>query len=277
VDITIVDSGSTDAIAEAVAQELPAARFVDLHRNVGYAAAINRGAAVCGLPGPVVVLNPDTRLQPGALRALVDAVDEPGIGITVPRLVEEDGDTARSLRRRPTVLRAWGEALLGGSRAGRFPRFGEVVQDEAAYERPGTFGWATGAVMCISRPCLEAVGAWDESFFLYSEETDFAVRAATEGFALRYVPEALAVHTRGAAMRDGPLFALLTVNRVHAYRKFHGAARSAMFRLALLTNSAARAARRDSPHRSAVRALVRPRKDTVARARVHADGPRLTS
>ena len=116
----------------------------------------------------------------------------------------------RSLRRRPTVLRAWGESLLGGERAGRFSPLGELVLDDDSYERAGPADWATGAAMLVSAECLRDVGAWDESYFLYSEETDFALRAWDAGYRLVYVPAAHAVHLEGESHTSPALYALLT-------------------------------------------------------------------
>ena len=58
------------------------------------------------------------------------------------------------------------------------------------YEHDGTFDWAMRRdASCV---CSDAVGTWDESFFLYSEETDFALRAAERDFTLRFVAESRA-------------------------------------------------------------------------------------
>src|SRR5207248_2613989 len=135
------------------------------------------------------VLNPDIRLRPGCVRTLVDALAQPRTGITVPRLYEANGEQAPSLRREPSVTRALAAAMIGGHRAGRIGTLGELVYDPARYEVPGVYDWATGAAMMISRECMDAIGPWDESFFLYSEETEYALRARDAGFLLRYVPD----------------------------------------------------------------------------------------
>ncbi|MCZ7627704.1 MAG: glycosyltransferase [Microthrixaceae bacterium] len=66
------------------------------------------------------------------------------------------------------------------------------------YARERDADWATGAAMLISAECLAAVGPWDESFFLYSEETDYCLRARDRGFKLRYSPKATATHIGGS-------------------------------------------------------------------------------
>jgi len=268
-ELIVVDSGSSDPTLDEVARIAPWARRISLGSNAGYAAGINAGVAASTLNGPVLVLNPDLSLTPGAIVPLLSML-RPGVGITVPRLVADDGSTQWSLRRRPTLLRALGEAILGGRVAGHFERLGEVVRTRAMYEHDGTFDWATGAAMCISRACLEAVGPWDDSFFLYSEETDFALRAQKRGFALRFVADSRVMHRGGEANVEPRLFALLTVNRVRLYRKYHGALASVCFWAAVLLHVGVRALAGSEVHRMGCRALFRAPSRTTAAAR----GPR---
>jgi N-acetylglucosaminyl-diphospho-decaprenol L-rhamnosyltransferase len=250
VRVVAVDNASTDGGPDLVRASLPAAEVVELGANLGYAAGLNAGRRSLGAVGCVLVLNPDVRLRPGVVEALRDALSEPGVGVAVPRLVDGDGVLAPTLRREPTVLRALGEAVLGGSRAGRVSALGELVTDPAAYEAAGGADWATGAAMLISTSCWDALGGWDESFFLYSEETDFALRARDAGYRLRYVPDATAEHLGGEAKVNPGLHALLVRNRVRLFRKRHGRARTAAFAAAVVLNEALRAPRRAGSRRA---------------------------
>ncbi|NUW44939.1 glycosyltransferase [Nonomuraea rhodomycinica] len=256
--VIVVDNDSADATLERAREALPAVETVSTGRNAGFAAAVNAGIAAA--PGcDVLVLNPDIRLAPGAVTALREALAEPGTGITVPRLTDDSGHRHLSLRRRPTVLRALGEALLGGHRAGRVPALGELVVADEAYRRPGTHDWATGAAWLVSRRCLDATGPLDERYFLYSEETEYMLRAGERGFAVRYVPAALAVHLGGEQSTSSRLWALSAANRVRLHRQLHGRPRALLMRLAVTLNEALRAATRGRPggerHRAALRAL----------------------
>ena len=178
-ELVVADNGSTDDSLAIVARYGFSGTVVRMGRNAGYAAGINTAAAVPGRWGALLVVNPDVRLERGAVARLLAALDEPGTGIAVPKLRRADGELLHTQRRRPTVMRALGEWLLGGGLAGRVAALGETVMDAAAYERAGVVGWASGAVQLISKACLEAAGGWDESFLLYSEETDFALRRPT--------------------------------------------------------------------------------------------------
>lgn len=256
--LIVVDNASSDGSLEVARTSAPEAVLVALDRNLGYSAGINAGIGAGRASDAILILNPDVRLRKSSVTGLLEALEVPGAGIAVPRMVGSDGTLSYSLRREPTVLRALGEALLGGDRAGRFALLGEVVRQDASYNEAGTVDWATGAAMMISQRCLEAVGPWDESFFLYSEETDFALRARDAGFALRYTPSAEVVHLGGESGVSPYLWSLLTRNRVRLYRRRHGTVRSALFFAAIALNEALRAMAGSSVHAQGLRNLFRP-------------------
>jgi N-acetylglucosaminyl-diphospho-decaprenol L-rhamnosyltransferase len=258
-ELVVADNGSTDGTLDVLRQHAKAT-VVEMRRNAGYAAALNAGIAAARPSSAVMVANPDIRFQPGSIRLLLAALAQPGTGIAVPRLTDVNGHLHRSMRREPTVLRAWGEALLGGRLAGRHHLLGEVVMDPRAYARPGSPDWASGAAMLISRPCLETVGPWDERFFLYSDETDFALRARDAGFSLRYVPDAVAVHIGGQSHASPRLWSILTLNKLRLFSWRHGRPSTVAFWAALAVNEGLRAiaGRGAAVHRAGFLALVQP-------------------
>jgi GT2 family glycosyltransferase/glycosyltransferase involved in cell wall biosynthesis len=264
-NLVVVDNASDDNSATAVESLAPSATVIRMGHNAGYAAAINEALKSRGGRANLLVLNPDVRLQAGSACELLDNLARPGVGIVVPRLIDQRGGLHLSLRRDPTISRAFAEALLGGKRASRVARLGEVVGDVQQYDHDHPVDWATGAAMLISRECLETVGPWDESFFLYSEETDFALRARDAGYLTWYTPSALAVHLGGESNTSPALWSLLTANRVQLYRQRHGPLRALLFWLAVLLNEAIRAARGSATHRAGLRALL-GRGDVAARA-----------
>lgn len=261
--LTVVDNDSADSSVELAAAGAPGCRIVPMGRNAGYAAAINAGLAAAGSFDAALVLNPDVRLRDHVVATLFasltsSADDGPDrIGIAVPRILDENGHLARSLRREPTIARALGEALAG-QRAGHLSPFGETVLDDDAYTRPTRVDWATGAIMLMSAACLADCGSWNESFFLYSEETEFALRAADRGWATALVPEAEVVHLGGESRVSPRLWSLLTVNRVRLYRMRHSAVAASGYWSAVALREALRAALGQERSRHALRALVRP-------------------
>ena len=203
-EIVVVDNASGDETLAVVRELAPGASVIALDTNRGYAAGVNAGVAAARAREAVLVLNPDIRLGPGSGAALRERLGQPGVGIAVPRILGEDGTLQNSLHRSPTLLRAWGEALLGGRRAGRIPPLGESIVNAAAYSRPTSAAWASGAAMMISRACIRAVGEWNEAYFLYSEETDFCLRARDAGFRTQLEPCAEVVHIGGGGTPPPP-------------------------------------------------------------------------
>lgn len=214
--LVVADSGSTDGTLALARELVPGATLVPLGRNLGFAAAANAAIAADPLAGAVLILSPTTRLRPGCVRAMLDHLAEPGVGIVVPRLVNGAGVPSMSLRRKPTLARAWAETLLGG-RISRSLGLSEMIPDPARYDASARPDWATGAVTMMSRACLDKAGVLDESFFLYSEETEFELRAADHGFRLAFAPDATAVHLGGVSKVRPELWALTCANKVRLY------------------------------------------------------------
>jgi GT2 family glycosyltransferase/glycosyltransferase involved in cell wall biosynthesis len=256
--LVVADNDSADGTVELARELNPEASIVEMGWNSGYAAAINRAVAEVPNAKNILILNPDVRLGSGCARELLAVLDRPGIGITVPKLLDDRGQLQFSQRREPSLVRAVTESIFGGQRAARLANLGEVVGDPRQYEREHSVDWATGAVMMVSRECFDQVGDWDESFFLYSEETDFCLRARDSGFLTSFTPAANAIHVGGESNTNPYLWSLLTLNRVRAFRKRHGTLASSAFWAAATTGEALRAATGSLTHRAGLRALVRP-------------------
>jgi GT2 family glycosyltransferase len=260
--LVVSDNDSHDDTVAEVRRLAPEALVVQTGRNAGYAAAINHAVAAIDKQTSdirtVLICNPDIRMRPGCGAALVAALATPGTGITAPVLYDGNGVMARSLRREPSISRALGEAVLGNRRSGRFARLGELVTDPAAYRGPTRADWAAGALLAISVACLAACGPWDEGFFLYSEETEFALRARDRGFATTLAPDAVATHLEGDSKVSPRLWTLLTLNRVRLYRRRHGPAATAAFWGAVLLREVSRAAIGKPQSRAAALALLSP-------------------
>lgn len=229
----VVDNQSHDETQELVRLR-PDVTLVDSGGNLGYSGGINIGRASTGPCSSLLIVNPDLELEPGAIAKLYAALDTPTVGVTVPMMRGRDDEVLPTLRREPTILRALGEALFGDRFPSRPGWLSETVRDPTAYTAARDAEWATGAVLCVSSECDAAVGDWDEGrFFLYSEETDFAVRVRNLGYRIRYVPDAHVRHEDGGSGRPAALDALASVNRIRYYEKYHGRLAASLFRAAL--------------------------------------------
>lgn len=250
----VVDNNSSDETMPIVRSRDDVVA-IEAGRNLGYAGAINLGRAHIGSCSSVLILNPDLVLEPQAIVRLYQALDQPGVGVAVPMLLTEEGSLYLSTRREPSVTRAFGEALFGAHWPSRPGWLSETIRDRVVYERPRDVAWAGGAALLISAPCHDAVGDWDDGrFFLYSEETDFAARARRCGYRVRYVPDARARHEDGGSGRSPELGALMAVNRIRYYEKYHRRPATSLFRALVILHSLLRSA--DPVQRVALTTLI---------------------
>jgi GT2 family glycosyltransferase len=258
--LIVVDNGSVDESVR-VAQDLaPTSTVVQLGRNAGYAAGVNAGVAEASEATAVLVLNADVRLAPGCIAELLHALRKPGTGIAVPRLTDRHGEIIYSMRREPTLTRELLESLVPSRLLHRISDIGVMVMDPRTYTKETTVDWAEGSTQLISRECLDACGPWDESFFLFSEETEFGLRAKDLGYATRYVPTAAATHLEGGSAQDPAKWALLCRNKIWLFRRRNGRARSLAFHACAILREGTRAARGRATSRAALRVLVSPRR-----------------
>ncbi len=264
--LTVVNNAADEDLREFLPVD-DHVSIVDAGANLGYSGGLNVGLEHAPEARYVVFLNPDLILRPGSLAALGQALAA-GASAAVPLILDGNGRRQPSLRTEPTVLAAAGDALFGDAWPARPRWLGETVRHPAAYEAPRDVAWATGAALAVRTDIARKVGPWDaDRFFLYSEETDYARRIRDGGGTIRFVPQAVVQH-RGAGSGSSPqLDALLEVNKLRYYRKWHGPAGSALFGAVLLLRNAIR------PHRAGARAAVRALLSPAARAALPG-GPR---
>lgn len=249
-DVIVVDNGSTDGTAEFVAARKEC-RLVR-SANVGYAGGINRGVREAIPAEAILILNADVHLHARSVRVLFDALQEPRVGIVAPQIRTAKGALDLSLRHEPSLLRALGLTWT------KLEAFSEYVARPADYTSPRIVDWALGAVLMMSRRCYEALGGWDESYFLYSEETDLSLRARDAGMLTRYEPQAIAVHIEGQSGRSHRTHSMRTVNRVRLYRRRHSILASWCYYWLVIVNECSWILRGRRESWPAVQALLLP-------------------
>ena len=247
----VVDNGSADATVGLVRGRNDV-HCIEAGANLGYSGGINVGRQHAGAYSAMLVLNPDVVLEPGSLREMITVLNDPAVGIVVPKLQSTDGKVYLSLRREPSVTRAIADGLLGHLLPRRPGWLSEIVRDEAAYSSRHAVDWAGGAVLLISAACDRAVGPWDEGFFLYSEDTDYAASARAAGFRIEFLPSARARHRGGGSGHSNKLTALMAVSRVRYMEKRGRHPRA--YRLAVAMCSVLRLS--DPGHRTALATVL---------------------
>lgn len=251
--VLVVDNASTDDTL-AVVRRFDWVTLVASGGNLGYAAGVNIGSRLVPKERALLILNPDLMLARGTLARLLDGLENPGVGVVVPRVENADGSLSPSLRNEPSIGRALVDAVLG-SQAARLPRrWSGMVWDPQAYEREQFPDWAVGAVLLVSSACRAAVGDWDERYFLYCEETDFLRRVRAAGLCIRYEPTAVVRHIGGGSGTSDGLYALWAVNTVRYYSRYHAWPSSGVFATEIMLHQLVRARRPAA--RLALRALL---------------------
>ncbi|MDJ0320996.1 WecB/TagA/CpsF family glycosyltransferase [Pseudarthrobacter sp. PS3-L1] len=218
IKVVVADNSPTPHTLAAAARE-PLVHAFRTGGNLGYAAAINRAMERVGSAGAYLVLNPDLRVDPGAINALLVRMRAVNAGVVVPVLLDDDGSVYPSLRREPSLTSALGDALLGSRLPNRPEWLSEMDRDNESYRHAHSVEWATGAALLIRADTAAAVGAWDEQFFLYSEETDFFRRVRETGSSIWFEPHSIMRHSRGGSGSSPELDALMAANRVRYVRK----------------------------------------------------------
>ena len=216
-EIIVVDNASDDGTPDVAATAEPGARVVKLPGNFGFAAANNAGLSHARGRYAALV-NSDCFPDPGALDALVDALDEsPAIGIVGGKLRYEDGRHQPSAGSLPTLrTELW--LALGLHRAPMTARLGiGLLSAEALYLRARRVGWVTGA-FCAFRP---EVGLLPGEGFMYGEDVEWAAQAHAKGFEVRLEPRATAMHLNAYSVSRSLPRGFREASRVdHALRWF---------------------------------------------------------
>ena len=203
--VAIADNDSGDNSVAEIAAAIAAegwsewASFVPLDRNGGFAFGNNaliRPVLESTNPPPYfLLLNPDTVVRPGALKALVDFMDShPEAGIAGSRLEDPDGTPQQSAFRFHNIL----TELDFGWRTGFISKLlaNWTAAPPISQETCQT-DWVAGASMIVRREVFEKIGLMDEAYFMYCEEMDFCLQANKAGWSCWYVPESRVVHLVG--------------------------------------------------------------------------------
>lgn len=217
-EVVVVDNASSDGTPAYVRSEFPSVRVIDGRENLGFARANNRGAAETSAEF-LLLLNPDTVAPPGALQTLVRALaDRPDAAIAGPRLIDADGHAELSFG--PPIT-PWGElqqkALLS--------LYNRRVRQAVGYvERltrsAGERAWVSGACLLIRRRDWDAVGGFDERFFMYTEDVDLCAAVRARGRRVWFAPEAEVRHLRGrSAARNPETARLRRLSHIAYYEK----------------------------------------------------------
>jgi hypothetical protein len=200
-DVTLIDNASTDGSVDHMRRHHRWVRLITASRNLGFAPATD--LALRSVAGEhLVLLNNDTEVHPGWLAALVEAAErDRGAGAVTSKLVFAD---------RPDVIQnAGGLLLTDGSGGDR----GTGERDHGQFDASEEVFGACGAAMLLRRDALSDAGAFDESYFMYYEDTDLSWRLRLLGWRVIYQPTAVVEHSHSGTSGEWSDFFLFHVDR----------------------------------------------------------------
>jgi len=204
--VYVVDSASSDDTVDVVKSTFPQVNLITSAQNLGFAGSNNLAlkhlgfgtAEASSLPKAVYLLNPDTITQIGATQKLYDTlVSDPHIGLVGAALSYGDGSFQHSAFAFPGLRQLWVEFFPTPGRLFESPFNGRYPRERYAAQQPFEVDFVLGATMMLRREVIQQTGMFDEQFFMYCEEVDWAWRIHQAGWKVCYVPSAHVIHLSG--------------------------------------------------------------------------------
>lgn len=228
-EVWVVDNASTDNSVAMLRTRFPDVHIIENDANVGFARANNQAMA-CANGEYFFLLNSDAELRTGAVQALLTHIEaNPRCGAVGPKLVNPDGSFQGTFARFPTL---WQEfALITTLARWTIGSCRPYLQPKSEYT-PESVDWITGAALLLRRGVFDQVGGFDESYFMYSEETDWCWRLRQAGWEIVYVPTATVMHIGGGSSeaRSAESYTQLYLSKLQYFYKVHGKLKAELLR-----------------------------------------------
>lgn len=247
VEIFVVDNASADGFpARAASAHASDARFrlIANTDNRGFGPACNQGAAAAS-GDALLFLNPDCLVERETIAALrAVATSDRSLGLVGADVRTPDGAPARGNRRRDPTLRRALMATSGLSRfESRWPALAGVeMPNDVAAKGVERVDAVSGACMFVPRAVFDAVGGFDEAYFLHVEDLDLCRRIRDSGYAVAIANDVRVVHAQGSSSRHRPVFVAAHKRRGmwRYFTKYDRSARNPLMRAIVWTGLWAR-------------------------------------
>jgi GT2 family glycosyltransferase len=226
-EVIVVDHASSAPDLARLQARHPQIATAPTTENPGFSAGVNAGARLA-TGRHLLILNPDTKLESGAIDAMVAYLEaHPDTAVVGARVEDPGGTVQRSARRFPTML----TGLAG--RTSLFTRMwpGNPLSRrdqlaDASTATPREVDWVAGSCMMVKADAFAKVGGMDQQFFLYWEDADLCKRLRAEGWKTVYLPSAVVVHGVGRSRRHARALSVRAFHRsAYLYFAKHRAGR----------------------------------------------------
>ncbi len=253
-EVIVVDNGSGDGTVELVRERFPEVRVIE-QENRGMGGGNNTGMRAAG-GRYFFLLNSDAWVVGDGLDRLVEFADtRPEAAVVGPRLRNVDGSLQRSVRGEPTLWRLATEYFFIRKLAPRSQRLNPLYAGGFDHEEVVEAEWLFGPALLVRREAADAVGLFDEDFFMFSEEVDWMTRFRRAGWKVLFFPGAEVVHVGGAS-HGGTLYVENLRGHLRWFDKHRGPREAERVRRLLLVSLRLRAAvLRRAEYRDGVRFL----------------------
>ena len=222
--LVCADNGSTDGVAQQLAEHHEDVVYLPTGGNIGYGPAINEAAralAAQRAAGEIdtdyfLVVNPDVEFTAGSIDHLITCADaSPRAGAVGPRIEEADGSAYPSAREVPNLVTGIGHAVLYSFWPGN--PFSKAYKAGEDLSRRREAGWLSGSCLLVRWEAFDAIGGFDERYFMYFEDIDFGDRLTRAGWENIFTPDAVIAHDQGHSAKK---YSAVTVPAHHnsAYR-----------------------------------------------------------
>jgi len=236
-EIIVVENNSSDNTISMIKNRFPDVTLIKNSENRGFAAACNQGIQI-SKGKYVLLLNPDTVIRSNTLKKCYEYMENnPDAGILGCKILNPDSTIAHSIRDFPNFLNVLFESLFLTKLFKKSRIFGKYHGTCYDYSEIREVNVLLGAFLFIRRKLIEEIGLLDERFFIYSEETDFCLRAKKNGWKNIFYPYAEIEHIHGGSTQKVRVksFMYLHSSLNKFFRKHYSYSYALLCRLILFT------------------------------------------
>lgn len=202
--VVLADNGSTDGVPERTVEQYEWVEFLDTGGNLGYGGGMNAGANAlrpAREAGEIdteylLLVNPDVEFNAGSIDKLISCARRWNkAGSVGPKIVEPDGTIYPSARAIPSIINGIGHAIF----ADIWPSnpWSKAYRDDDDMDTERVSGWLSGSCLLVRWDAFDAIGGFDERYFMYLEDIDLADRMSRAGYLNIFCPDATINHAQG--------------------------------------------------------------------------------